>query len=82
MTDEPNVTNALIYATLQDIQDRISRMEKSIHAVSTKVSAMDSHLAGFYQSLRANNDGLDDQRGRIEALEDTVKDLKNNDPKP
>lgn len=82
MTDESNVTNALIYATLQDLQDRMGRMEKSINAVGTKVSAMDSHLAGFYQSLRVHNDEHDEHRGRIEALERDVKSLKDDDPKP
>ena len=57
-------------------------MEKSINLVSTKFTAMDSHLAGFYQSLRANNDEIDDNRGRIEALENIIKNLKNDDPKP
>ena len=52
MTNGDTVTNALIYATLQEVQERLSRMEKDIHSVSGKLSAMDSHLAGFYQSLR------------------------------
>ncbi len=50
--------------------------------MSGKLSAMDSHLAGFYQSLRIHNDDHDDHRGRIEALEEGVKDLKDDEPKP
>ncbi len=48
MTDGENVTNNLIYATLQDVQERLTRMEKNIHSLSAKLSAMDSHLVRFW----------------------------------
>ena len=85
MTGEDNVTNSLIYTTLRDIQERLAEMDNrlthGVQRVSGQISAMDSHMAGFYQSLRVRDDDQDDLRGRVEALENTVKDLKGDEPK-
>ena len=86
MSDSDNVTNSLIYATLQDLQERLAEMDKrlthGIQRLDARMSSMDSHLAGFYQSIRIQNDDIDEQRGRIEALEAAAKDLKGDEPKP
>lgn len=78
MADDGKVTNALIYATLQEIQERLTRMEQGIRINSGKLSAMENYLAGFYQSLRIRDEEIDQHRGRLEALEQRDTD----DPAP
>ena len=84
--DKDNVSNKLIFTTLQDIQTRLAdinnRLTHGIQRVSSQISALDSHMAGFYRSDRCQTDEIDDLRGRVEALEQTVRDSKNDDPKP
>ena len=39
------ITNALIYATLQDMQERLSRIQNTVQINSGKFSAIDNILA-------------------------------------
>lgn len=84
--DESNITNKLILRTLQDIQKRLAEMDNrlthGVQRVSSQISALDSHMAGFYRSDRCQNDEIDDLRGRIEALEQMARDANTNEPKP
>ena len=79
MAEDRKVSNELIYATLQDIQTRVGRLEDGINILSGNVSALDTHMAGFYRTATTQNDQINEHRGRIEVLE---RDAKKDDPKP
>lgn len=86
MTGDGTVTNALIYATLQEIQERIAEMDDrlthGIHRVSAQVSALDSYMAGYHRSDTCQNDEIDNLRGRVEALERKAREAKDDKPAP
>ncbi len=83
MSDDKNkISNELIYKTLKEVQDRISIIDGNVKINSGKLSAIENILAGFHQSLHIRDQELDQHRGRLEALEGDVKNLKGDDPKP
>ena len=51
----------------------VAVLKESVKRIDARISTMESFMAGFHSSLRWQGDELDNQRGRIEALESPVK---------
>ena len=55
----------------------VSVLKEAVRRIDSRISTVDSFMAGFHGSLRWQGDELDHLRGRIERLED-----KNKPPPP
>ena len=64
--DEPD---QIIVSILRALQADVAEIKKAVTRIDGRISAMDSHMAGFHTLLRMHNDQHDDARGRLEALE-------------
>ena len=69
-----------IQTDLASVKSDVSILKKAVTRLDHRTASMDAHLAGFYSSMRMNNDDMDDIRGRIEALE--RKAQKDDEPQP
>jgi len=59
---------------LRVLQADVAAIKKAVVRIDGRISAMDSHMAGFHTLLRMHNDQHDDTRGEIEALKRQAED--------
>jgi len=79
MSDE---ITKIVIPILRGIQTDVSLLKRAVQRLDGRIASLDSHMAGFHQSDRTQNDELDDLRGRIEALERTNLEAKSDEPQP
>jgi len=64
---------------ISTLKSDMSMVKEAVRRMDARVASLDSYMGGFYSSLRWQSDELDNHRGRIEGLEDTLNSDKPTD---
>ena len=64
-----NVTNELIYETLKSMQTRLGRLEDGQEDIRNDIRAINSHMAGFFQTTHAHESQIASLTTRMDRVE-------------
>ena len=63
-----------IQADVSELKSDVSVLKEAVRRIDSRISTMDSYMAGFHGSLNWQNSEIDHLRGRVEGLEDKDPD--------
>ncbi|MCB9983842.1 MAG: hypothetical protein H6861_09270 [Rhodospirillales bacterium] len=72
--DVVNIVNERLNRMEKFMRKEFGVMKEAIRRIDARMSHVDSYLAGLHSQTRWQQDELDDHRGRLEHLEQSLKD--------